>query len=370
MINGTKAWIISRAHDAHTALHDRRLRKDHQRLTAILQPQLAEAGESTNLSRMFGEHMLFAEDAQHRRMRSFVSRVFSARQMRALAPRIRRHCHYLLDQMASVDSVDLVSSFSFRLPVTVICELLGIDSSDFTSFRSWTNALMEDRQEINVAASEEMEEYFVELIRRKRSNPGNDLLSDLATGRGDLDHLTDRELVDSLFLLFVAGHETTANLIGNAVVALQGDPRSWQRLASDPSFVERVVEEVARYDGAVRMATHRYTAESVVYSDVTIPAGELVLIHLLSANRDEQMHTAADRLNLDSPSGQSHLAFGSGPHYCLGAGLARLETSIALEELSARFPKLRLGCPQSLLQRQHSAIMHGYREIPVVLNAD
>jgi cytochrome P450 len=359
-------WVIGRYDEARAALVDPRLSKDVGRLTAIVRDQLEAAGEDTELSGMFFPHMLFADPPNHTRLRKLLAREFTPRRVAALQPRIERLTTELLDALPADEPVDLVERFAFLLPVTVICELLGIPVEDREPFRGWTAALMHDRPEITLPASHATAAYFTELIAAKRAEPGEDLLSALTVAADDGDRLSEEELLGTAFLLLVAGHETTTNLLGNAVRWLLSDRYTWQRLGSEPGLVAGAVEEVLRFDSPVRMTTYRYTAEPVEIGGVTIPVGQIVLISLSSANRDFRRFDRADVLDLYRKAG-GHLTFGHGIHYCLGASLARLEAEIALGQLIRRFPDACLALPLEQLHHRPSVIMNGLHSLPVVL---
>jgi cytochrome P450 len=214
-----------------------------------------------------------------------------------------------------------------------------------------------------------MKTYLTTVIAAKRAAPAQDLLSDL-TIAVDVGHLTEDELLDTAVLLVHAGHETTVNLIGNTVVALAATGRLRDLVDNPtrlPTLAPAAVVEGGRFDPSVRAAPYRVAMEKIVLDTVTIPAGALVLVDIQSANRDEEVFEHPDEFRLDRPTTPRPLTFGRGMHYCLGAHLAHLETTIALTELVTRFPGLRLGCAASELQRKASPIINGYEEIPVIL---
>lgn len=375
--NGVPVWVVSRYEHASMALIDHRLSKDAAGLSRIMQRKLAEAGQTTELSGMFNPHMLFADDPAHARLRRLVAAQFTRGRIDRLRPRITEITRQLVQALPVGEPVDVIAGLAFPLPVTVICDLLGVPADDRAPFRAWTSALMQDDPAVNLPASQAMAAYFTSLIATKRATPGEDLLSALVAadgaGRGQVgdgdDPLTDAELLGTVFLLFVGGHETTTNLIGNAVRWLVDKPLTWRALSADSTLLPHVVEEMLRYDSPVRLATHRFTTEPVTVGEVTIPAGEIVMIGLGSANRDERRFPLADELDLQRDPGElrGHLAFGRGMHYCLGAALGRAEAEIALGELASRFPDARLAGPPMQLHRQPSPIMNGYREVRVLL---
>lgn len=363
--SGTPLWVISRYADARAALNDPRFSKDSERLNAVILSKLDQPeGE---LSGLFSKHMLNSDPPDHTRLRKLLARDFTARRIANLRPRVESLVTDLLDGLPTGEPVDLIERFAFPLPITVICELMGVPEADRGRFRGWTSALMEPaRHGDGLTASREMAAFFLDLFAAKRANPGEDLISALTVASDDGDRLSEEELLATAFLLIVAGHETTVNLVGNGVRWLLETPEKWAALRERPELLPRAVEEVLRFDGPLRMATHRFTTEDVTVGDVTIPAGELVMINLTSANRDAAQFEDADELDLDRAH-SGHLAFGHGLHHCLGAPLARLEGEVAFAELTRRFPSARLAVPTEDLHRGTSLIMNGYRTLPVVL---
>jgi len=364
--NQVRVWVIGQYEHARAALVDPRLSKDVGGLTAIIRGQLAETGQADQLSNMFSPHMLFNDDPEHARLRGLLAAKFTRARVQSLRPRVEQLTDTLLETLPRDRPVDLIDRFAFPLPLTVICELLGIPSTERAPLRDWTAALMEDLPERTLPASREMERYFADLIAAKRADPGDDLLSALIQVADDEDRLTPDELMGTMFLLFVAGHETSTNMIGNSVRWLVQDPRRWQLLGREPELVPAAVQELLRFDSPVRMATHRFTTEPVNYGGVSIPAGEIVLVSLQSANRDTARFPDGERLDLHRDA-TGHLAFGHGIHYCLGASLGRMEAELALAGLTRRFPQARLAVAETSLRRRPSAIMNGYVDLPLLL---
>ncbi|MFD6454014.1 cytochrome P450 [Nocardia sp. NPDC060220] len=313
--------------------------------------------------------MLGTDPPAHTRLRKLVNKAFTSRQVALLRPRIEQITASLLDAMGDRDEVDLMNDFANPLPVTVICELLGVPFEDRADFQAWTKALVtvvgEGEQDERPAASAAMVGYLAKLVRTKQSAPAEDLLSQLVLADEEGDRLTDQELVSMAFLLLVAGHETTVNLIGNGVLALLRNPEQWQALRADPTGVPAAIEEFLRFDGPVDMATARYTAEPVTLGDTEIPAGEIVYVALSAANRDPARFAAPDTLATDTPTA-GHLAFGHGIHFCVGAPLARVEAEIAFTALLHRYPDLTLA-PTADLRWQTSTLIRGLLELPVRL---
>ncbi|MFL6127120.1 cytochrome P450 [Actinophytocola sp.] len=364
--NSVQVWVIGQYEHARAALTDPRLSKDAAGLNAIIRTQLAANGRRDKLSNMFSPHMLLSEDPAHARLRGLVAKEFTRRRVEALRPRIEHLVDDLLAPLPGEEPVDLIGRVAFPLPLTVICELLGIPPQGRQPLRDWSAALMEDLPGRALPASKQMEQAFTDLIAAKRAGPGDDLLSALIQVADHEDRMTTDELMATLFLLVVAGHETSTNMIGNASRWLLQDPRRWRQLGDHPEDVPGAVEELLRFAPPVRMATHRFTTEPVEYGGVLIPANEIVLVDLLSANRDTDRFPDGDTLDLRRDA-TGHLSFGYGIHYCLGAQLGRMEAEIALAALTLRFPHARLAVDESTLRRRRSTIMNGYIELPVLL---
>ncbi|WNV83183.1 cytochrome P450 [Umezawaea sp. Da 62-37] len=364
--NGVPAWVITGYEAARTVLTHPAVSKDSARLERVMTAAMRRAGHhEAELSGMF-RGMLFADPPHHKRLREPVAKAFTPRRIAALRPRVEQITNDLLDALPTNAPVDLVSEFAFELPVTVICELMGVPVSDREPFRAWTADLMEDHPDVVGPANDAMAAYFAELIATKRRTPGHDLLSALATSSEATDGLTDDELIGTCFLLFVAGHETTTNLIGNAVHATLRHPTAWSELAADTSLAAGAVRETLRHDSPVRMATHRITIEPMTIQGTTIPADEVVLVSLGAANRDPAYYPCPTEFDLHRDDTAPQLSFGHGLHYCLGAALGRMEAEIALSRLPSRFPR-SLPTDEHPLRRSRSVIMNGPEQLGVIL---
>ncbi len=350
LASGTTAWLVTRYDEARQALTDPRLSK--------------AAGGDGPLSR----HMLAVDPPDHTRLRRLVSAAFTARRIEALRPRIAEITDELLDAMAGRDTFDLIDAFAFPLPIQVICELLGIPSDDRDAFRAWSNVIVGGvaYQDQFPAAATALVSYIQALLAERRARPGDDLLSGLIEVRDSEDRLTEDELISMVFLLLVAGHETTVNLIGNGMYLLLTQRERWEQLCADPGLLPTAIEEFLRYEAPVETATFRFTTEPVELGGATIPAHALVLVGLLSANRDAGRFPEADLLRLDRAQ-NPHLAFGHGIHYCLGAPLARLEARTAFAGLTARFPSLRLAVSPDELAWRPGLLLRGLFTLPVRL---
>ena len=310
--------------------------------------------------------MLDSDPPDHERLRRLVNKAFTMRHVELLRPRIAAITAGLLDDMSTQREVDLLASFAFPLPVTVICELLGVPVADRDDFRAWSATIVSNTATPAAYQSDgtAMIRYFTALLAAKRHEPAEDLLSALITVRDEGDRLSENELVSMAFLLLVAGHETTVNLIGNGMLALLLNPGQLARLRDDPSLLSGAVEELLRYVNPVNNATLRFACEPVEIGGARIGRGEVVLVSLSGANRDPSRYAAPDRLDLGRDT-SGHLAFGHGIHYCLGAPLARLEAEIAFGGLLARFGSMRLAVPAESLRWRPSTLIRGLEALPV-----
>ncbi|MBA2894964.1 cytochrome P450 [Nonomuraea soli] len=301
-------------------------------------------------SRVLRLSMLDRDPPDHTRLRSLVAKVFTPRKVAALEPEVTALVDAALDEIAESKRVDLVETLAFPLPFAVISQMLGMPPTDHARIRELSGLLVrsleivaDDETLAAIAkAGAELAALTRELIAWKRDHPADDLLTALISAENDGDRLTDEELVAQVVLLYVAGHETTVNLIGNGVVALLRNPDQLALLRSDPSVAGNAIEEFLRYDSPVQQ-TRRITREPYTAGGREIPVGAFVIAALASANRDERVFGPdADRLRIDRPEARSQLSFGAGPHHCLGAALARLEGRVAIGRLVERFPALAL----------------------------
>jgi cytochrome P450 len=357
-----RAWIVTRYADVRTVLTDPRLAKDVHRWPGGGRSRPSEA---TGVY----AHMLHADPPDHTRLRRLVQKVFTARRA-ALRPRAEEIAAGLLDEMAAArgDVIDLLDAYARPLPIAVLCELLGIPVAD----RAWiavTVAAYDERAE-HQRVERELAAYFTELITAKRAEPGDDLVSALVAARdnadGAADGLTGNELLSTVFLLVMAGFDTTVNLIASSTLALLTHSGEKTRLRQDPSLLPAAVEELLRFTNPVNHANDRFTTEDVPVGDVVIPAGEWVLPAISSADRDPAQFPDPDRLDLGRDT-SGHVAFGYGIHYCLGAPLARMEAEVALGALLARFPGISLAVLPEELRWRPVSLMNGLESLPVRL---
>ncbi|MDR7300552.1 cytochrome P450 family protein [Haloactinomyces albus] len=365
-VAGMPVWVVTRYAEAKMALADPRFSKDFQRMRGLLDSQVQPGQSRPEFADSIQAHMLNMDPPDHTRLRKLVMKAFTPRRVEALRPRIEEITAELLDDMADRSEVDLLDAFAFPLPIRVICELLGIPEDRRDEFRTWSNTLVGSDPDAAQQAAGAMAAYLIELIEQKRRQPAEDLITGLIEASEDADRLSEQELISMVFVLLVAGHETTVNLIGNGVLALLRNPEQFAAVRADLEQVPAVIEETLRYDGPVNLATLRFTAETVRLGDVEIPEGELVLVSLSSANRDEDKYPRAQEFDPDR-STTGHLAFGHGIHFCVGAPLARLEGQIAMRRLIERFPNLSSAVAADDVQWRFSTLMRGLETLPVRL---
>lgn len=351
-----EAWLVVARDEARAALTDPRLSNDIRYSSSW-----ADDG-----GHAIGVNMLQSDAPRHTRLRGLVAREFTAGRIRALRPRIREIADSLLGALpAAAGSVDLVASYALPLPMTVICELLGVPETDRDGFHAWSTELVAPSSaEAAGAAVGAMTDRLTALIEERRSDPRGDLLSALVSAPAD--GLSAEELLGMAFLLLVAGHETTVNLVSATVLALLGHPEQFAAVRADPGLVDAAIEETLRYDGPVESTAFRFATEPVRIGDTTVPAGDSVLVSLAAASRDPRHFPDPDRFDLHrAPAG--HLAFGHGIHHCLGAPLARVEAAIALRALIERHPGLALDADPADLVWRPSTMLRGLTRLPVRL---
>jgi len=363
---GLRGWLITDYTVAKQVLADPTIRKDVHQIRRII--DTTHPGVHAMGSDM-AEHMLNTDPPDHTRLRRLVAKAFTPRSVAALAPRIEDIADDLTAAMPPTGPVDLLSAFAFPLPITVICELLGIPAGDRDQFRAWTNTILfagADSRESVLAAAGDMNAYLRTLIAHRRAHPGDDMLSGLVTTTDTDGNLTDTEVVSMTFLLLVAGHETTVNLIGNTMLTLLQDPERFATLRAHPDQIPAALEEHLRHLGPVHIATLRFTTEPVTLGDTTIGPDELVFVSLAAANRDPHRFARPELVDYDRDN-PGHLAFGHGIHVCLGAPLARAEGTIAITRLLARYPHMSLATDPAALAWRTSSLIRGLDTLPVQL---
>ncbi|CAB4557696.1 unannotated protein [freshwater metagenome] len=314
--------------------------RDRAKMRAELFPDKAPREDTSILN---------IDPPDHTRLRKLVSSVFTPRRVADLAPMIERIVDEHLDAVADRGEMDLIADLAFPLPFAVISEMLGMPDGDSAQLREWSHTLVKildftigpEELMAAVIAGENLREHIANVIEWKRSNLGDDLLSALILAEDNGDVLSDIELIDQVNVLFIAGHETTVNLIGNGTWALLQNRDQLELLRDDPTVEATAIDELLRYDSPVQIS-RRITLEPIQVGGHDVAAGTFVLTSLGSANRDPAVFgPTADQLDLRRADAARHLAFGSGTHHCLGASLARMEGSIAITRLIRRFPELQ-----------------------------
>ncbi|MFD8499086.1 cytochrome P450 [Amycolatopsis sp. NPDC059657] len=362
--HGVQMWVVSRYEDVRAAMTDPRLSKDFTNNPGVIKANTLPGGDSSGYEATVPHNMLFVDEPDHGRLRRLVTKAFTAKRVTALRPRIEEISAGLLDKVGP--EFDLMHDYAVPLPAMVIGELLGVPEDHWPELIKWSNTTIEgaalDPEEV-VKAVTDFTGYLAQLCEERRAEPKDDLFSALVQVQDEEGALSQRELVDTAFLLVVAGHETTVHLICNGMLALLRHPDQLAKLRADESLLPGAIEELLRYDGPISTSTLRFATEPVVIGDTEIPQGQLVLVSLLSANRDEERF-GAPALDITRPGGQ-HVAFGHGIHYCLGAPLARAEGVIAFRHLLERFPALELAVPERELAWRPGLLMHGLTGLPV-----
>jgi cytochrome P450 len=368
--HGVETYLITRYDDARTALADPRLSKD---MYGAIDAYHRIFGDS---SIALDDNMLFSDPPKHTRLRRIVGSTFTPKRVESLRPRIQQITDDLLDRCQTSEPIDLLPEFCFPLPLNVICELLGVPENERDKAQEWSSAVARtgfgpEARKVLELAEGNLRDYLVDLIARKRKEPDGGLLSALVTAKDQDDALTDHELVSTAWVLLFAGHKTTAYQIGNAVYHLLAQEEQRRLALQDSGTMAQALEEILRFEGSVENSTFRYAKEDIVIRDTLIPKGALVQISLVAANRDPDMFDAPDRMDVKRPNVQAtHLAFGFGPHYCIGAPLARMEMQIALTTLFGRHPRMALtgAVEDTRWLTVPFPAFRGLAELPVTLN--
>ncbi|MCE6993813.1 cytochrome P450 [Saccharothrix sp. S26] len=365
---GTRAWLVTRYEEARSALADPRFSKHFERFPEVMERNQLVHNEPTKFDEALVQHMLNMDPPHHTRQRKLVTKAFTARRVEQLRPRVQEITDRLLDEAGEKGDVDLVDALAFPLPITVICEMLDVPLDRRDEFRVWSNALVGggtgDPQALQQAGAN-MATYLAELVEHKRANPGDDFFSALVHADDEGDRLNPMELIAMAFLLLVAGHETTVNLIANGVFHLARHPDQLAKLRADRTLLPGAVEEVLRFESPVNQATFRYTNEDVELGGVVIPKDSVVVVSLSGGNRDGSKFPDPDRFDIARHTA-GHLAFGHGIHFCLGAPLARMEGEIAIGSLFDRFD-VTVTAEEDRLRWRPVTLIRGLESLPVSL---
>jgi cytochrome P450 len=357
---GEEAWLVSRYEDAKTVLGDPRF----SRAAAV------GRDEPRNRPRLTDQGLLMKDPPDHTRLRRVVARAFTQRRVEQLRVSTTQIAERLLDQIeAAGPPADLVAGFGTPLPVTVICELLGVPEQDRENFHTWSEAIVSTTGlslDVVYEYIANMQRYMTELIAQRRVEPADDLISDMIKVRDEEeDRLSEEELVHLAWGLVAAGHETTASQLPNFVYVLLTNPQRLTELREHPELMPTAVEELMRYVPlGVGANFARYATEDIKLSGVLVRAGEPVLVPVHSANRDGTVFPHPDEVDFHREV-TSHLGFGHGAHHCLGAQLARMELQVALGSLITRLPGLRLAVPEEELPWKTGRLVRALAELPV-----
>ncbi|ASP27424.1 MULTISPECIES: cytochrome P450 family protein [Bacillus] len=358
------AWLITRYDDCMAFLKDGRITRDVKRV--MPKELIAKLNVSEDID-FVSEHMLAKDPPDHSRLRSLVHQGFTPRMIEQLRTGIEQITEELLDEMETKADPDIMRDFAAPLPFIVISELLGIPKEDRAKFQVWTNAMVdtsESGQDATNQALKEFKQYMKTLIEEKRKHPGEDLTSKLIYAEEDGQKLSESELYSMLFLLVVAGLETTVNLLGSGTLALLLHKDQMDKIKRQPENIQTAVEELLRYTSPVIMMANRWAIEDFTYKDVSIKKGDMIFIGIGSANRDPEYFDDPDTLNI-ARTPNRHISFGFGIHFCLGAPLARMEASIAFTALLKRFPDIELkGAPEDVTWRKN-VFLRGLETLPV-----
>jgi cytochrome P450 len=364
--DGTWAWLATRYADVRAILGDARFSSDTN-TPGYPVSGMTGGGPRPGATRGF----IRMDPPEHTRLRRMVTRDFMVKRVEELRPTLQKLTDELCDALERVDRsehpVDLVKALALPLPSLAISLLLGVPYEDHETFQRLTGALLsrEISEEDRGAARAELLEYIDRLVESKKSEPGDDILSRLVTERYDKGELTHEDLVAFAVLLLVAGHETTANMIGLSALTLMLDRDTACRLREDPALIRGAVEELLRFHSIIRNGPRRAALEDVEVGGQLIRKGEGVIVAVPSANRDEDVFPDAGRLDIRRPNAQHHVAFGYGIHQCLGQALARAELQVVITTLLRRFPTMRPAVPLEEIRFRTDMVIYGCHALPV-----
>ncbi len=361
---------MTRYDDVVTVLKDERFAKD--RFQALSDEQMRKQPWMPAVFKPLLRNMLDLDPPDHTRLRSLVQLAFTPRRVEGMRDRIQSLARELRVSMAKEKQKDLIGDFALPLPTTVIAEMLGVPAADRHKFHRWSSRIIS----LNWSAWDAMKglpavwrflKYIRRLVKSRRSSSKDDLISALVQAEEAGDCMSEDELVAMIFLLLVAGHETTVNLIGNGMLALLEHPEQLEKLQNDPSLTASAVEELLRFASPLETATERFTREDVPIAGVTIPQGSLVFAAIASANRDEAQFSNARQVDICRDPNR-HVSFGVGVHFCLGAALARLEGQIAIRTLLDGTADWKLAVAPEALRWRRGLVLRGLESLPVAFN--
>lgn len=362
-----EGWLITRYDDVVSVLRDPRFVKDVRRIAAAA--ELSRRPWVPSFLHALEQNMLDQDAPNHTRLRTLVHKAFTPTRVEQLRTHIRSLSEGILHGLERKPKFDLVTDFALPLPLTVICELLGIPEQERSLFQRLSQQALLPPTTLNIVrlmpAMWRLVRYIRRLLAQRKQSPQDDLLTALSRAEDAGDTLSEDEQVAMVMLLLIAGHETTVNLISSGMLALLDHPEQLSWLRAHPEGMKTAVEELLRYCNPVETATERYAAEAMTIQGQPIRQGELVIASLASANRDETHFPNPEVLDLTREPNR-HLAFGQGSHFCLGAPLARMEAQIGLGLLIERFAELRLAVPRDKLLWRNTPVVRGLKALPLM----
>jgi cytochrome P450 PksS len=364
-----EAWLVTRYDDVLAGLRDERLVKNLG--NAVPPDQQKKQPWVPGVFRPLERIMTNLDGSDHRRLRALVQQAFTPRLVERMRVRAEQVSNELLDAVQPRGRMELIREYAMPLPATIIAEILGVPAADRRAFQRWSKALVTASESPLFALRALLPimaflRYIRKLVRERRSDPRDDLVTALVRAEEAGDKLSEDELLAMIFLLLVAGYETTVNLIGNGTLALLQHPDQLAKLRANPALIVSAVEELLRYTSPVGTTTDRYAREELTIAGAVIPQGALVMLVVASANRDERQFANPDMLDITREPNK-HVTFGWGVHFCLGAPLARLEGQIAITTLLHRCPNLRLAAAPDTLRWRPGLEMHGLEALPVAV---
>ena len=355
---GAQSWLLTRYDDCEMLQSDPRFTKNYGRINPATDYRNSPMAA-------INRHMLSVDPPDHTRLRGLVHKAFTPRIISAMNDRVQEIADSLLDAVQGRSDMDLTADFAFPLPITVIAQLLGIPAEDRNNFRDWSQTIVLGRNYDAVTrAAMAFIMYMNELFDQRRAAPQDDLISNLIQVEEAGDKLAREELMSMIFLLLVAGHETTVNLIANGTLTLLTHPDQMQLLRDDPRLIRSAIEEMLRFESPVASTTNRFALEDVEIRGQIIPKSDLVLASLIGANRDPEVFENPDAFDIRRNPNR-HMAFGYGLHYCLGAPLARMEGAIAINTLLRRLPNLQLAVDPRDIEWNESLLLRSMKALPV-----
>ena len=362
-------WTLTRYNDILAVLRDDRFSVDPRNATAFDELREQQGEDQSFIANAAGRVLLFTDPPDHTRLRTLVNKAFTPRTVERLRSHITELVGGILDDVSPHGEMDVIEDLAYPLPALVICELMGVPTSDRDMFRGWSGEVApildpwtsKEVLDNAVGTLAKFLFYFMDLVQKRRDDPQDDLVSALLAAEEHDEKLTDEQLLALCILVFIAGHETTQNLIGNGLYALLRHPDEHKRLRDDPTLTKDAIEEFLRYDSPVQL-TARSALVDIEVAGTTIPKGEQVVVLLGAGNRDPAVFDDPDRLDITRTK-TSVLSFGAGAHFCLGAGLARLEGGIVFDALLARLPDLELAIDQP--EYRETLTLRGLKSLPV-----